>query len=184
GHDRDPLHRPLRLANRRGDGGLDGLCRSGAHHLRHVQERGERHRHRNVATDAQVGRKIGLVGTIGRLSFAIALAAASAVAQVRETTTVEVVEVPVYVTAKGAPIIGLTQDNFELYINGKRQTIDYFDTTDYANLSSEQSHDVRQRRLYMLVFDMLSPSNALQHAQKAALQFVENSAANDTIGVA
>ena len=124
------------------------------------------------------------MGTIGRLSFAIALAAASAAAQVRETTTVEVVEVPVYVTAKGAPIIGLTKDNFELYINGKRQTIDYFDTTDYANLSSEQSHDVRQRRLYMLVFDMLSPSNALQHAQKAALQFVENSASNDTIGVA
>ena len=124
------------------------------------------------------------MGTISRLSFAIALAAVSAVAQVRETTTVEVVEVPVYVNAKGAPVSNLTKDNFELYINGKRQTIDYFDTTDYANLSREQSHDVRQRRLYMLVFDLMSPANALQHAQKAALQFVENSAANDTVGIA
>lgn len=124
------------------------------------------------------------MGTIGRLSFAIALAAVSAVAQVRETTTVEVVEVPVYVTSKGAPVTSLTKDNFELFINGKRQSIDYFDKTDYAALSPEQSHDVRQRRLYMLVFDLLSPANALQHAQKAALQFVETAAANDTIGIA
>ena len=111
------------------------------------------------------------------------LIAASSFAQVRETTTVEVVEVPVYVSANGAPVTSLTKDNFKLFINGKPQTIDYFDITDYATLSPEQSQDVRQRRLYMLVFDLLSPANALHRARKAALEFVDAAAPNETIGV-
>jgi VWFA-related protein len=123
------------------------------------------------------------VGALNRVFFAIAFIGASAFAQVRETTTVEVVEVPVYISANGAPVGGLTKDNFELFINGKRQTIDYFDVTDYATLNPEQSHDVRQRRLYMLVFDLLSPANALQRARKAALEFVDHASANETIGI-
>jgi len=123
------------------------------------------------------------VGALIRWS-AIALVAVTATAQVRESTTVEVVEVPVYVTAGIAPLPSLTRDNFELYINGRKQSIDYFDMTDYATLSPEQTHDVRQRRLYMLVFDLLSPANALHRARTAALQFVDNASANETIGVA
>src|SRR5438105_10242078 len=91
--------------------------------------------------------------------FSLSLVVAVAHAQVRETTTVEVVEVPVYVGANGEPVLSLTRENFELFINGKRQRIEYFDTIDYATLSPEQSRDVRQRRLYMLVFDLLSPPN-------------------------
>ena len=120
---------------------------------------------------------------MNRVFIAVAFLAAPALAQVRETTTVEVVEVPVYVSANGAPVGGLTKDNFELFINGKRQAIDYFDVTDYATLSPEQSHDVRQRRLYMLVFDLLSPANALRRARKAALEFIDGVAPNETIGI-
>ncbi|HLJ73859.1 MAG TPA: hypothetical protein VKU62_04695, partial [Thermoanaerobaculia bacterium] len=121
------------------------------------------------------------MGTLTRLLI-LALAATTAQAQVRETTTVEVVEVPVYVTAHGAPVTSLTRDNFALYINGKRQAIEYFDVVDYATLSPEQ-HDVRQRRLYMLVFDLLSPPNALHRARTAALQFLDHAVGNETIGV-
>ena len=110
------------------------------------------------------------------------LLATMAHAQVRETATVEVVEVPVYVTARNAPVGGLTRDNFQLFINGTPQAIDYFDVTDYATLT--ESHDVRQRRLYMLVFDLLSPANDLHHAQRAALEFVDHALPSDTIGVA
>ncbi|HJT18500.1 MAG TPA: VWA domain-containing protein [Thermoanaerobaculia bacterium] len=122
------------------------------------------------------------MGTLTRVLIATLLAA-SAFAQVRETTTVEVVNVPVYVTANNAPVTSLTRDNFELYVNGKRQPIDYFDVIDYATLSPEQ-HDVRQRRLYMLVFDELSPPNALYRARNAALQFIDKAAPNETIGIA
>lgn len=123
------------------------------------------------------------MGTLTRVLIAAFLVAVTAQAQVRETTTVEVVDVPVYVTAHGAPVTSLTRDNFELYINGKRQAIEYFDVLDYATLSPEQ-HDVRQRRLYMLVFDLLSPPNALHRARTAALQFLDHAVGNETIGVA
>jgi VWFA-related protein len=117
-------------------------------------------------------------------SASLLLVALAAHAQLRESTTVEVVEVPVYVSAHGAPVTALTRENFELFINGKRQPIEYFDTIDYAALSPEQSRDVRQRRLYMLVFDLLSPPNALQRAQKAAVRFIDDAAVNDTFAVA
>src|SRR5690348_10187548 len=107
-------------------------------------------------------------------SASLLLVALAAHAQLRESTTVEVVEVPVYVSVHGAPVTALIRENFELFINGKRQPIEYFDTIDYAALSPEQSRDVRQRRLYMLVFDLLSPPNALQRAQKAAVRFIDD----------
>src|SRR5579884_1640624 len=122
------------------------------------------------------------MGTLTRVLI-LALIASGALAQVRETTTVEVVNVPVYVTANNAPVTSLTRDNFELYVNGKPQSIDYFDVIDYATLSPEE-HDVRQRRLYMLVFDELSPPNALNRARNAALQFIDKAAPNETIGIA
>src|SRR5581483_5584352 len=123
------------------------------------------------------------MGTLTRVLILALFAATAAFAQVRETTTVEVVNVPVYVTANNAPVSSLTRDNFELYVNGKPQPIEYFDVIDYATIAPEE-HDVRQRRLYMLVFDELSPPNALYRARNAALQFLDKAAANETIGVA
>ena len=61
--------------------------------------------------------------------FSLSLVVAVAPAQVRETTTVEVVEVPVYVGANGEPVLSLTRENFQLFVNGKLQPIEYFDTS-------------------------------------------------------
>ena len=110
--------------------------------------------------------------------------AVSAVAQHREVQTVEVVQVPVYVTSwDGAVITGLTRDHFELFVNGKRQTIDYFDVIDFGAVATPAggpARDVRQRRLYVLLFDMLySTPNSVYRAQRAAEKLIANRAAAD-----
>src|SRR5947209_3205355 len=114
--------------------------------------------------------------------------------QVRESVTVEVVEVPVYVTtSNGEPLRGLTRDNFELFVNGLRQPIDYFDPVDFAaSASPAVARDQRQRRLYLLLFDFLNqapePRDTLKHlvrAQRAAYQAVDKAnGASDYFAVA
>jgi VWFA-related protein len=112
-------------------------------------------------------------------------ATAAALAQVSESTTVEVIQVPVYVTGHGAPVANLTRDNFRLFVNGKQQSIDYFDVIDFATLPADAVRDPRQRRLYLLVFDLtFSSANALQRAQKAAEQMIESGREGDTFGIA
>jgi VWFA-related protein len=125
------------------------------------------------------------VGTLTR-SLAIALLLASAAgAQVSERTTVEVVQVPVYVSSHGDPVANLTRDNFQLFINGKPQSIDYFDAVDYEKMSPEEAKDPRQRRLYLLVFDVsFSSANSLHRAQKAAEEIVASAAGSDAFGIA
>lgn len=114
----------------------------------------------------------------------LSLLAVSALGQLRESVTVQVVEVPVYVTADGAPVTSLTRENFRLFVNGKPQTIDYFDQIDFAALSPERARDPRQRRLYMLVFDLNSTPNDLHHAQRAAIQLLDGAAEDHTFAVA
>jgi len=114
---------------------------------------------------------------------AVFLTALAATAQVRESMTVEVIEVPVYVSAAdGTPIRGLTKSAFTLLVNGKPQTIDYFDAIDYgaasANAETPKSavvaapmppKDIRERRLYLLLFDLgFSPPGLIARAQQAA----------------
>src|ERR671938_248696 len=80
----------------------------------------------------------------------------------RETHTVEVVQVPVYVVRDGAAVAGLTRDNFELYVNGKRRTFDYFDVVDFGGPATSPTAAQGQarvpalqgRRLYLLLFDL------------------------------
>src|SRR5260221_12594002 len=56
------------------------------------------------------------------------LAALPLNAQLRASVTVEVIEVPVYVTDyAGKPIRGLTRDAFELSVNGKPQPVESFE---------------------------------------------------------
>ena len=112
------------------------------------------------------------------------LTAGAAFAQLRENVTVQVVEVPVHVTANGEPVTGLTRDNFRLFVNGAPQSIDYFDVLDFATLSPEQVRDPRQRRLYTLVFDISATPNQLQRAQHAALKLIDGAAENQTFAVA
>jgi VWFA-related protein len=113
------------------------------------------------------------------------LLGSTAFAQLRESVSVEVVQVPVYVTAHGAAVSGLTRDNFRLFINGKAQSIDYFDRIDFNGLPAGETSDLRQRRLYLLVFDLtFSSANSLRRAQNAAEQMVEASTPGDTFGIA
>src|SRR5436190_12665108 len=121
----------MRRQDGRGDGSDDGLCRGRAHHLRHVQERGKGNLHRFVTTRAQVGRQKRSLGALGCLMrrfacvVSLLLLSAAVAAQVRESVTVEVVEVPVYITTSdGKPIRGLSKDAFELSVDGKRTPID------------------------------------------------------------
>jgi VWFA-related protein len=102
-------------------------------------------------------------------------------AQVRDNVTVEVVQVPVYVTTSdGQPVRGLTKDSFALLVDGHPQTIDYFDVFDFAAVPGGQQTPVerprRERRLYLLLFDITFATPAkLVRAQKAAEQAVTHS---------
>ncbi|HEY8182000.1 MAG TPA: VWA domain-containing protein [Thermoanaerobaculia bacterium] len=119
----------------------------------------------------------------------IACIALSASAQVRESITVEVIDVPVYVIDRdGRAVRGLTRDAFTLLVDGKARPIDYFDTIDFG---SEQQSPIaerpqRDRRLYLLLFDLTFAVPArLAHAQAAAEKAVDQSnSATDLFSVA
>jgi VWFA-related protein len=101
-------------------------------------------------------------------------------AQVRENVTVEVVQVPVYVTTSdGQPVRGLTKDSFTLLVDGHPQPIDYFDVIDFAAVPDAQQaveRPRRERRLYLLLFDITFATPAkLVRAQRAAEQAVSHS---------
>ena len=66
------------------------------------------------------------------LAAVLSVVASGATAQTHESITVQVVDVPVYVFSQGKPIRNLTKNDFELYVNGKRQSIDYFDPIEFA----------------------------------------------------
>src|SRR5438045_1205697 len=126
-----------------------------------------------------------------------ALIALPLIAQVRETMTVEVVEVPVYVTgADGKPLRNLPRDAFELRVNGKAQPVEYFDAVDLAappNASgvtplavARDARPPRERRLYLLIFDLcFATKDRIERAQRAAEAMIERpAAANDLFAVA
>jgi VWFA-related protein len=128
------------------------------------------------------------------MSFAVAAIATAAVAQLHESITVQVVDVPVYVWSKSSPVRNLTRDDFELFVNGKRQTIDYFDRVDFttsatpapatASAPAEAPHDPRDRRMFLLLFDRAtSRAAALARAQEAATSMIEHGGPNDYFSV-
>jgi len=117
--------------------------------------------------------------------FLIASPLVYAAPQQRETTTVEVVQVPVYVTTAGASVRGLTRDDFTLRVNGRPQKIDYFDVVDFASLSPDQARDPRQRRMYVLTFDVVnSTPNSAVRAQRAAEKYLAGAQPSDYFAVA
>ena len=121
---------------------------------------------------------------------ALALLSLPLRAQHAEAIRVEVVDVPVYVTRSGKAVTGLASSDFELRVNGKPQPIEYFDVVDFGGsgpleASRGAAHDQRQRRLFLLVFDLcFSRPHAVGRAQKAAEAMVDNAAANDLYAVA
>jgi VWFA-related protein len=127
------------------------------------------------------------------------LLASVAAAQTHESITVQVVDVPVYVFSHGKPIRNLTKDDFELFVNGKRQTIDYFDPIEFAPsepAASTQAEktvvapppaDPRERRLFLLLFDLthrFSRPAVLTLARKSAITMVDRALPQDFFAVA
>ena len=98
---------------------------------------------------------------------------------VRETARVTVVEVPVNVVGKdGRPVAGLTAADFELYDDGKKQTISGFDAVDLsaprpAAETAASSVSPAARRHWLLVFDLSYTSlTGLLRARDGAEAFV------------
>jgi len=105
--------------------------------------------------------------------------------QAKETTTVEVVQIPVYVTSYGASVRGLTRDDFTLRVNGRKHQIDYFDVVDFKSLSEEQMRDPRQRRLYVLTFDLANMAPfAMLRARNAAEEYLSAAQPSDYFAIA
>lgn len=125
------------------------------------------------------------------LSLAVLLLPLVARAQLAEKITVEVVDVPVYVYRDGMPVKGLGRGDFELFVNGRQQPFEYFDVIDDAVQGSALADQVapvvpvRERRLFLLVFDLaFSHPAAISRAQTAALELVGHAGEGDFFSVA
>ena len=118
------------------------------------------------------------------LVAALLVLATPLLAQTTESMTVEVIEVPVYVSRDGKPIRGLTRDDFTLQVNGVPQIIDYFDVVDRRALGAG-APELNRRRMTMLLFDVShSFPWTLRRARKAAAEFVASASPNDSYAVA
>ena len=117
------------------------------------------------------------------------VAAVVALAQVRETVNVNVIEVPVTVVdSSGNPVRGLTAANFELLDQGKKREISSFDKIDFStteSVSAISPLNPAARRTFLLLFDLgFSGPNSLVRAQEAARRFVKESVQpRDLVGV-
>jgi VWFA-related protein len=117
------------------------------------------------------------------------VAAVVALAQVRETVNVNVIEVPVTVVdSSGNPVRGLTAANFELLDQGKRREISSFDKIDFGAMESVSAIsplNPAARRTFLLLFDLgYSSPNSLTRAQEAARRFVKESVQpRDLVGI-
>ena len=103
---------------------------------------------------------------------------------VRDAMTIEVVDVPVFVTRGGQAVKGLTSDDFELFVNGKPHPIDYFDVVNAGSPAGEPQ-TLRERRLFVLVIDLaFSHPPSVLRAQRAAAELVEKAPATDLFAIA
>jgi len=124
-----------------------------------------------------------------RLTAVLCALAVGAGAQMNESVTVSVVEVPVTVVdASGNPVRGLTAANFKLFDRGQEVAISAVDTIDFAarrTASAVAPLNPAARRKFMLVFDLaFSNPPSLARAQEAARQFVAKSVqSGDLVGV-
>ena len=122
-------------------------------------------------------------------AFLILAPALPLAAQISESMTVEVVEVPVYVSRANKPVRGLTREDFTLTVNGRPQPIDYFDVIDRRATSGEvgaaAAPQLNRRRMTMLLFDVShSAPWTIRRAQAAATKFVQSARPVDAYSVA
>ncbi len=111
------------------------------------------------------------------LVLLLPILATSLQAQVKETITVSLVEVPVTVVDRaGNPVRGLTAANFELLDDGKKRELTSFDKLDYSAPAAEQQIsplNPAARRYFMLLFDLsFSSTKSVGKAQDAARDFI------------
>lgn len=118
-----------------------------------------------------------------RRNFVVAslfLLAASLTAQpeVSESVFVQVIEVPVTVAGSdGKAVRGLTKENFQLFDEGKRVPIEYFEVLDMKALNLGNRKAARPpaaaTRNFLLLFDLANSSpGAVKRAAGAAKEFV------------
>ena len=117
-----------------------------------------------------------------RRFLALLLLAFPAAAQMRETVTVSVVEVPVTVVDRsGQPVRGLTKDQFELFVDGKKKAITGFETLDMTTIDEQVQQEGTAApaipkaayRNFLLLFDLSgSTPGSIGRAQAAATEFV------------
>lgn len=100
---------------------------------------------------------------------------------VREEAKVVVIEVPVNVIDKdGHPVEGLTAEDFEIYDDGKKQTVSGIDVVDERHAvpipepGEPQIHPAA-RRHFLMIFDLtFSSPRAIVNARRSARDFVVN----------
>src|SRR5437588_9090685 len=115
--------------------------------------------------------------TVPQFALALTFAAVAVYAQVKETVTVSVVEVPVTVVDRaGEPVRGLTAANFKILDEGKERPVTAFDTIDFASaesLKATSPMNPAARRNFMLLFDTgYSSPKSIERAQTAARDFI------------
>jgi VWFA-related protein len=128
------------------------------------------------------------IRTAVAVAFAAAVVAGQARAQMKETISVNVVEVPVTVSdGSGNAVRGLTQANFRLLDGGKERKISGFEVIDLHAAPNDATARMNPaaRRNFMLLFDLsFSSPRTLVKAQEAARNFVKKGALpRDLIGV-
>lgn len=100
---------------------------------------------------------------------------------VRDSVTIEVVDVPVFVARGNDPVEGLGRDDFELFVNGKRQPIEYFD----AVTPGASAESLRERRLWLLMIDVSFTSpHGVSKARRAAAELVARAPESDLFAIA
>jgi VWFA-related protein len=129
-----------------------------------------------------------------RFAFLLLVSTAS-FAQLKESISVNIVEVPVTVVdSSGNSVRGLTAANFKLLDNGKERPITSFDMVDFgptgpmapgAPKLALAKMNPAARRNFMLLFDLANASpRSLSRAQDSARQFVAKAVQpRDLVGV-
>ena len=112
-----------------------------------------------------------------RFAVALSFVALAVYAQVKESVTVSIVEVPVKVVDRdGNPVRGLTAANFRIVDEGKERPVTAFDMIDFASAESVKATsplNPAARRNFMILFDTSFASpKSLERAQIAARDFV------------
>ena len=112
-----------------------------------------------------------------RYALVLLFVATTALGQVQEKITVNVVEVPVTVVGKdGEPVRGLTAANFQVLDDGKRRDVSGFEAIDFAtqkNLTAISQLPPAARRNFVILFDLSYSSPAsVTRARKAASEFI------------